>query len=158
MSDNEERQISVGHIRTDYLKGSNDDRLYNIGGARGLNLTSIPFLSNGLSMRKVGLFLGIYAIWAIPLFIIGIGYKDFGSIGAVIHFFPPGWVIYKFFSKAKESTLTTGQQIGFTLRRFFREGSLYRGTKIMPYRGRTKIRFTMLTAPGATHGPRAPKH
>lgn len=151
MSENpNEPMILVGRNRTDAINGAKDDRLYNIGGQRGLNLTSIPGLRNGLSLKKAGLFLLIYLIWAAPLGLLGISPESFNKIGYILHFGPPSLVMYFIFSKVKDSTITASQQLGFMANRRVREHARYHGNAPAGFRGTRRVRFTMLTAPGAT--------
>lgn len=145
-----EPMIAVGRNRTDAMNGAKDDRLYNIGGARGLNLTSIPGLRNGLSLKKAGLFILIYLVWAAPLNLLGLGPESFDKIGYIIHFGPPALVLYLVFSKLKDSTITASQQLEFMAVRRVREHARYQGNAPAGFRGTRRIRFTMLTAPGAT--------
>lgn len=149
-----EPQIRVGRIRTEALKGGSDDKLYNLGGEKGLNLTALPFFRNGLPIKQAGLAIAVYALWSAPLFALGIGYMDFAKFGLVIHFGPPILFVRWIFKQIKDSSITAGQQAGFVLNRFFREHTHYRANSPAGYRGTTRIRFTMLTAPGATSLPK----
>lgn len=148
-----EPQIRVGRIRTEALKGGSDDKLYNLGGEKGVNLTALPFFRNGLPIKQAGLAIAVYALWSAPLFALGIGYMDFAKFGLVIHFGPPILFVWWLFKQIKDSSITAGQQAGFVLNRFFREHTQYRGNAPAGYRGNIRIRFTMLTAPGATSLP-----
>ncbi len=153
----DEPQIRVGYIRTEAIKGGNDERVYNLGGAKGVNLTAIPFLRNGLPVKEAGIALAIYIIWSAPLYLLGIGPTDFQKFALLLHFGPPVIFIRWIFKQAKESTLSTWQQLGFTLGRFFREHTRYQGNAPAGHRGTIRIRFTMLTAPGATSLPEITK-
>lgn len=149
----DEPQIRVGYIRTEAIKGGNDERLYNLGGAKGINLTAIPFLRNGVPIKEAGFALGIYVLWSAPLYLMGIGPTDLQKFALLLHFGPPIMLIRWVFSQAKESTLTTWQQLGFKLRHYFREHTRYQGNAPAGYRGNIRIKYTMLTAPGATSLP-----
>lgn len=148
MSD--KNQIKVGQLRTEYINGNTNDKLYGIGGRRGVSLTKFPGLENGLSLKKAAFFVGLVVLWSTPLSLTGLQGSSFGNIGWIIYFGPPLAVVYFASKRVGESTLTGGQQIGFMLRRFFREGARYRGNRIVVGRTRRRVKITMYTAPGAT--------
>lgn len=144
-------QIKVGQLRTSYINGNESDRLYGLGsGKNSLSLTQIPGLQNGLPLKKALLFVGIFVVWSAPLSWAGLKFSSFGHVGLIIYFVPPAALIWAAGRHIGESSLTMGQQVGFMLRRFFREGTRYRGNRIVVGRTRRRVKVTMYTAPGAT--------
>lgn len=160
MSDNpndSKTYIPVGEVNTDLYKNDND-RLYNIGGSRGLNLTKIPGMRNGISLKVAGIYFAIYLIWSIPLKFMGLSFDSFGKVGYIIYFGPPLALIIFVAKQIKDSTLTWGQQMNFFVNHKLREAENYSGNVATTDRGITKVTVSYITTPtrkeGSAHGNR----
>lgn len=107
----------VGHVHNEAFQVDNH-RLYNIGGARGINLVSI--FPTGLGFGQVAVVIAAALVWTLPLSMLGVGFRNAGGLGTLLLLGPPVFVAI-IASRKLSSDITPTQWLSFKTNYYLRQ-------------------------------------
>lgn len=138
--------IPAGQITTDLHK-TDDDRIYSFGGKKGISLTEIPFLRNGISLKVAGIYLLILAVNIIIWRSLGVEPNDFWKFGYIAYFGTPLGIIWLLNSRFKDSTISLAEQMQISARHAYLEADEYINNEPASPRGIYYITAELHTPP-----------
>lgn len=130
----------VGHVHNKAFAVDNG-RLYNLGGARGINL--IRVFPNGVAFIHIIIAALAMLFWTLPLSqLAGIGFQDAGGLGTLLLLGPP--ILLAVLSSRKfKQDLSLSQLILIKVNKYIRQSSHYAGNDVFMPTGHKPIIATV---------------